>query len=151
VDIDAPDHYGGRLAAHRRPFLGERPPRVDGVARMHCARELPVQPLPCGHRGNRHIHRTETDCHRHHQRRRGDPAGTARGVDGEGREIARDGGEQRDLRFGDGAATGSPLAAKGKVVERDRLQVGIEYIARTRLRSRALPYGNSNREDYCRI
>jgi hypothetical protein len=49
------------------------------------------------------------------------------GVDREGGEIAGNGGEEHDLRFGDGAPAGCPLAAEGEVVERDRLQVGSEY------------------------
>jgi hypothetical protein len=59
------------------------------------------------------------------------------GIDGQGGEIAGYGGEQRDLGFGDGAPPRRPLAAEGKVVERDRLQVG-PSIARTTLRSWAL-------------
>jgi hypothetical protein len=72
------------------------------------------------------------------------------GVDRERGEVAGYGGEQRDLRFGDGAPPGRPLAAEGEVVERDRLQVG-PSIARTTLGSRALTYGNSKREALCPI
>jgi hypothetical protein len=58
-------------------------------------------------------------------------------VDGQRGEIAGYGGEQRDLGFGDGAPPGRPLAAEGKVVERDRLQIA-PSIARTTLPPRAL-------------
>jgi hypothetical protein len=49
-------------------------------------------------------------------------------VDRQGREIAGDGGKERDFGFRDGAPSRGPLATEGQVVERDRFQVGSEYI-----------------------
>src|SRR4029077_18522983 len=97
------------------------PPRRRGRAHFQ------VEPLPLGHRRHGHVHRAEPDCHRYEEGRWGDSAAATRGVDRERREIAGDTGKQRDLCFGDGAPAGGPLAAEGKVVERDRLQVGSEY------------------------
>jgi hypothetical protein len=45
-------------------------------------------------------------------------------LDRKGREIARDPDEQRDLRIGNGASAGRPLAAQREVVEREGLQIG---------------------------
>jgi len=49
-------------------------------------------------------------------------------VDRQGREIAGNGGEERDFGFRDGAPSRGPLATEGQVVEGDRFQVGSEYI-----------------------
>jgi hypothetical protein len=79
---------------------------------MHGARELPVEPLPFGDGRHGHVHRAEADCHGDKKGGRGDAAVAVGGIDGQRGEIAGDGGEQRDLRFGDGAPPGRPLAAE---------------------------------------
>jgi hypothetical protein len=117
---------------------------------MDRTRELPVEPLPLGDRGHRHVHGSKADSHRDEERGRGDAAIAMGGIDRERGEVAGYGGEKRDLRFGDGAPPGRPLAAEGEVVERDRLQVG-PSIARTTPRPRALTYGNSKGEAPCPI
>jgi len=48
-------------------------------------------------------------------------------LDRQRREVAGHAGEQRYLGIGDGAAAGRPLAAEGKVVKRERLQIVAEY------------------------
>jgi hypothetical protein len=53
------------------------------------------------------------------------------GFHGERREVARYSGEKRNVCVRDGAPARRPLAAKGKVVERERLQIG-PSIARPR-------------------
>jgi hypothetical protein len=49
-------------------------------------------------------------------------------VDRQGRKVAGDRGKERDFSFRDGAPSRGPLATEGQVVERDRFQVGSEYI-----------------------
>jgi len=73
------------------------------------------------------------------------------GIDGERGEVAGYGSEQRDLRFGDGAPPGRPLAAEGEVVERDRLQVG-PSIAPNNPAAKGVNLGQlKKREAVCRI
>jgi hypothetical protein len=148
VDVDAPDDDRGRRAADRRPLLGERPARVDRVTGVDRAGELPVQPLPLGDRGHGRVDRTEADGHRHDERRWRGPGTVLAGLDRQRREVAGDAGEQGYLGFGDGAAARRPLAAKGKVVERKRLQIEAEY--RSNSQDAALTYpdfSGPNRQD----
>jgi len=91
---------------------------------MHGPGELPVQPLPLGHRWHRHVDRAKADGHGDHQRRRRRPRAVFADLDRQRREVAGDAGKQRYLGFGDGAAARRPLAAKRKVVEGKRLQIG---------------------------
>ncbi len=133
VDVHPPDDDCGRGASDGRPFLGQRPARVDGFPGAHRPRKLPVDPLPLRDRRHRHVHAAEPNRGRDEQRGRGEAAAGVPGVDGKRGEVACHSGEERDLRFRDGAPPRRPLAAEGKVVERDRLQVGAS-IARARIR-----------------
>ena len=124
VDVHPPDHDRRWRAADWRPFLGQGPARVDGVPGVDLARELPVQPFPCGDRWHGHVNRTQPDRHREHERGwRWAPA-VSGGLDRERRQVAGDAGEDCYLGFGDRAAARRPLAAKRKIVERKRLQIG---------------------------
>jgi hypothetical protein len=97
VHIHAPDHDRGGRAPDRRPLLGQGPARIDRVPGVDGPRELPVQPLPFGHGGHRHVHRAKADRHRHQEGRRSNAAVSVRGVDREWGEITGDRGEKRDL------------------------------------------------------
>jgi hypothetical protein len=127
VNVDPPDDDRGRRAAQRRAFLGQHPAGVDRVAGVDRAWEFPVQPLPLGDQRHRHVDRTESDGHRHDQRGRSWAGSVLAGFDRQRRQVAGDPGKQGYLGIGDGAAARRPLAAKGKIVERKRLQIEAEY------------------------
>jgi hypothetical protein len=111
VNVNPPDHDRGRRCADRWPFLCQGPAGVDGFACVDRSGELPVEPLPLLHGRHRHVDRAEPDRHCHEQGRRRHTGMSGGGFDREGREIARDPGEKRDLRFGNSATAGGPFAA----------------------------------------
>ena len=128
VDVHPPHHDGGWRAPDRRPLLGEGPTGIDRLARLHGPGEFPVQPFPLGNRGHRHVHGPQADCHGDQQGgwRKSSPG--VGDVDRQGGEVAGNGGKERDFSFRDGPPSRGPLATEGQVVERDRFQVGSEYI-----------------------